>query len=384
MSSSEKALTWRNGPVKFTVVRRRTVTVKAGRWDSTRHPRDGRGRFIRVGATVRIRGGGTGTVTGFGGRGVQVERDSDQTTRTYPPGYLTVIKTPEQPADPAQRPPLTDDEYEAHTREVERRMGEALAQGRETHLQHTANGDGVTYTPERAAQHKEIIDELMGRYANIPAEGRAVIAGGLGGAGKSTVLGKYAGIDQKRYATVNPDDIKELMAARGMVPEVEGLSPMEASPLIHEESSTIANLLARRLYAQNTNVIWDITMSRHASVDKRINELRAAGYTDIEAVFVDIPVETSVARALARHRRGMEAHRNGRGPGGRYVPPSIIRKAAGSGESSANRQVFDGLRDRFDRWALFDNSVTGREPVRLGGGHRGERNVTEGGDGDGR
>ena len=38
------------------------------------------------------------------------------------------------------------------------------------------------------------------------------MAGGLGGAGKSTVLEKYAGIDRSKYLTINPDDIKEEMA----------------------------------------------------------------------------------------------------------------------------------------------------------------------------
>ena len=40
-----------------------------------------------------------------------------------------------------------------------------------------------------------------------------------------------------QYLMINPDDIKEEMARRGMVPEIEGLSPMEASDLVHEESS---------------------------------------------------------------------------------------------------------------------------------------------------
>ena len=36
---------------------------------------------------------------------------------------------------------------------------------------------------------------------------------------------------------INPDDIKEELAQRGMVPEIDGLSPMEATDLVHEESS---------------------------------------------------------------------------------------------------------------------------------------------------
>jgi hypothetical protein len=68
------------------------------------------------------------------------------------------------------------------------------------------------------------------------------------------------------------DDIKEVMAQKGMVPEVEGLSPMEAATLIHEESGLIANLLAKRLYREKKNIVWDITMSRRGSVEKRLGE----------------------------------------------------------------------------------------------------------------
>lgn len=344
-------------------------------WRSHEHPRDSRGRFIKVGSRVRILGGATGTVVAQPRPGViTVERDSDRRRRNYPSGYLTVTgKTTGAPAEAETGPggtrkALTDAEYQDHTRDIEQRIGAALKDGLATDQQHTLNGDGTTYTPERAALHKQIVDELAAKHRDVPSEGRAVIAGGLGGAGKSTVLGKFAGIDQSKFATVNPDDVKELMAERGMVPQVPGLSPMEAAALIHEESSTITNMLARRLYQDRKNVIWDITMSRRASVDKRLDELRSHGYDDIEAVFVDIPVETSVERALARHRRGLEKYRNGEGQGGRYVPPSIIRKAATAGASSANRQVFEELRGRFDRWVMYDNSVTGRDPKRVGGG----------------
>ncbi len=48
---------------------------------------------------------------------------------------------------------------------------------------------------------------------------------------------------------INPDDIKEEMAKRGMIPEVGGLSPMEASDLVHEESSDVAKRLAVRACA---------------------------------------------------------------------------------------------------------------------------------------
>jgi hypothetical protein len=48
------------------------------------------------------------------------------------------------------------------------------------------------------------------------------------------VLGKHAGIDLTRYLTINPDDVKEEMGRRGLIPDVPGLSPMEASDLVHD------------------------------------------------------------------------------------------------------------------------------------------------------
>jgi hypothetical protein len=47
------------------------------------------------------------------------------------------------------------------------------------------------------------------------------MVGGLGGAYKSTVLEKHAGIERSQYLTINPADIKEAMAERGLIPEVE-------------------------------------------------------------------------------------------------------------------------------------------------------------------
>jgi ABC-type nitrate/sulfonate/bicarbonate transport system ATPase subunit len=76
---------------------------------------------------------------------------------------------------------------------------------------------------------------------DVPSDGRAVIAGGIAGAGKTTVLESFAGIDRSQHLTVNPDEIKEKMAERRMIPGADGLSPMERSGLVHEESSQAAS-----------------------------------------------------------------------------------------------------------------------------------------------
>jgi hypothetical protein len=259
---------------------------------------------------------------------------------------------------------ISDAEYAAHTQKIERLLSGALGSGKSTDARYAIDADRGIWQAGRARIHKQIVNDLYERYSrDVPSDGEAVIAGGLGGAGKSTVLKGPAGVNPARYITLNPDDVKEEMVRRGLVPRVDGLSPMEASALVHEESSHITNLLAKVAYADRKNVIWDITMSSKGSVQRRIEELRAAGYRDIRGVFVDIPLEKSVERALARHRRGM-----GTANGGRYVPPSVIRKNASSRASSANREVFDALRRLFDRWDLYDNS--GSAPVRVSGSRR--------------
>jgi hypothetical protein len=82
--------------------------------------------------------------------------------------------------------------------------------------------------------------------------------------------------------------------------EVSGLSPMEASGLVHEESSHVAKQIAGRALEEGKDVLWDITMAPPSSVESRVDALRAAGYRQVDAVFVDIPVEMSVARADGR------------------------------------------------------------------------------------
>lgn len=205
--------------------------------------------------------------------------------------------------------------------------------------------------------------KLYAAAASVPCEGKAIIAGGLGGSGKTTVLAEHAGVDLSKYFTINPDQCKEELALHKMLPQVAGLSPMETSSLGHEESSYLARRLALLAYAEGKNVIWDVTMSRPDSATTRIKELRDAGYDHIEGVFVDIPIETSVARSEARHRRGHDSYLAGEGLGGRYVPAELIRSQADPQYGSINRRAFEEAKPLLDAWVIYDNSVDGRPPV---------------------
>ena len=259
--------------------------------------------------------------------------------------------------------PLTVLEHEERTSDVEDRLVKAHAADLASDHQHTTDPDRQQWTAERDRIHGEIVRDIYSEASSVPSEYRAIIAGGLGGAGKSTVLSAQLGIDRSQYLTINPDDIKEKMAGRGLVPEIEGLSPMEASDLVHEESSVIAKQLAHRAQLDGKNLIWDITMSSQESTQERIDDLRSAGYSRIDAVFVDIPIETSIERTQARHREGHDKWRRGEGLGGRYVPPEVILRQADPDWGSKNRKYFEAAKVTVDNWIELDNSVDDHHAV---------------------
>jgi predicted ABC-type ATPase len=266
-----------------------------------------------------------------------------------------------QPVDQSHL--LTDAEWTEHVVEVRACLEKAFGDGLATDVLYTIDGAGEIWTDERLEIHNSILEEMLARSADVPCEGKAIIAGGLGGAGKSTVLENHAGIDRSRYVTINPDDIKKELAQKGLVPEVEGLTPMEAAGLAHEEASYIAKQLAARVQAEGKNIIWDITMSSKAKVETRVDELRSAGYQHIEGVFVDIPVEVSISRADYRHREDHEKYRAGEGIGGRLVPEEVTRAQADEDWGSKNRRAFEEVKGNFDHWSLYNNSVDGRAPL---------------------
>jgi predicted ABC-type ATPase len=280
-----------------------------------------------------------------------------------------------RPSD-LERPeaPLSDADYAAHVSEVVKCLDEALSAGLTTDKLYTIDPDRGIWTEDRADFHNEIIESAYSAAASVPCEHKAIIAGGLGGAGKTTLLDQQAGIDLSAYLMINPDTFKEELARRGLTPKIAGLSPMETSALAHEESSYLARQLALRALADGKNIIWDITMSSAASTGNRISELRSQNYQQIEGVFVDIPIETSISRTGDRHRHGHDRFLAGNGYGGRYIPADVIRSQADPDYGSINRRAFETLKTEFNSWIIYDNSVRGRPAavVERGGLHRPE------------
>ena len=140
--------------------------------------------------------------------------------------------------------------------------------------------------------------------------------------------------------------------------------------LAHEEASHLAKRLGHRAQAEGKNILWDMTMSKAGTCTDRIAALRAHGYTQIDAVFVDIPIAVSLGRADARHRQGHDDFRAGTGLGGRFVFPEMILAHAEKNWGSVNRANFEKVKDLCDAWSRYDNSAH-RSPARLvasGGG----------------
>lgn len=238
----------------------------------------------------------------------------------------------------------------------------------------TTSGGETQWHPERARIHQELIREM---FNDIETKGtvlynkEAIFSGGLGGAGKSTVLKnhKLANINLDEYVTINPDDIKEIMAAKGLIPKVPGLSPMEASPLVHEEASHISSMVAALAIQRGMNVIYDTTMANEQGTREKIENLRYSGYGKIRAVFVDITPETSGSRAEARHLRGFNKFLMGQGYGGRLLPKHLTQKQKidDPDYNSKNAKTFIDFQNAnyFDSSEAYDNDVDGRDPVKL-------------------
>jgi predicted kinase len=301
-------------------------------------------------------------------------RDLDRYADDRDADFAADVANPEAPSDaerPADRARLfADAEWADHRDEVDDRLTESHAAELSSDYLYTNDPDRRSWTEDRSNKQDQIINEIYDTAADVPSGYQAILAGGLTAAGKTTVLRDYAGIDRSQYLTINPDDIKEELAERGLIPKIDGLSPMEASDLVHEESSYIARQLAVRAQADGKNLIWDITMSSRASAERRIDDLRAAGYEHVEGIFVDIPVEVSAHRADARHRSGEDEYRVGVGLGGRYIPPDVIFAQSDTTWNSQNRRTFEELKSKFNQWVIYDNSIDDGSPVLVETGSR--------------
>ena len=176
----------------------------------------------------------------------------------------------------------------------------------------------------------------------MPRERRAVIAGGLPGAPKQDAL-ESRGVDRSRYLAISVGGVLTAMAARGLIPAVEGRSPLAAAGLAHAEAQYVAKRIALAAVNEGWNVILDVCLASRPSAESWAYALRFADYA-VTAVVADIGIEESVTRSLTAQQRGEEEYRRGRGYGGRPIPPEAVRALAGPGHRRRAGQHPVGLR----------------------------------------
>jgi hypothetical protein len=184
----------------------------------------------------------------------------------------------------------------------------------------------MIWSPDRNVQQGQLVAEFYAAAGDVPCEQHAIVAGGLPGAGTLASV-QADGADLARYLVVSVDAVLLRMAARGLIPAVAGLSPLEAADLVHAEAQFIGKRIAMLALTDGRNLLLNVSFVARTSTDSWLAALRAGGY-DIQGVFADISIDESVRRADAAHRRGEEELRSGRGYGGRYIPPEAIRALA--------------------------------------------------------
>jgi hypothetical protein len=196
----------------------------------------------------------------------------------------------------------------------------------------------MIWTAGRNQQLGELIAEVFRTVPDtVPHDYRAVIAGGWPGADKAGVLAQ-AGIDRSQFLTVSVGDVLDRMAAHGLIPAGPDRPPLAGAELVHAEAQHVAKRIG--LFAVNSgwNVILDVTLASRSSAESWTYALRFADYS-VTAVFADLDVEESVARAEAAYRAGEDEYRQGRGPGGRALPADAIRALASPAAVAARDSI---------------------------------------------
>jgi hypothetical protein len=204
----------------------------------------------------------------------------------------------------------------------------------------------VIWSGERNRQQGRLVAEMYQAAASVPCERAAVIAGGLPGAGKADALAE-AGVDRSRYLTVSIDAVLARMAAGRLIPEADGLSPLERAGPVHAEAQYLAKRVGLLALMDGRNLILDISLASWRAAESWTYALRFADYA-VNAVFADIGIEEAVRRSEDAHRRGESEFRRGRGYGGRRIPAEAIRALAAPAAVAPRNRI---------RWAVGARSA---------------------------
>jgi hypothetical protein len=287
----------------------------------------------------------------------------------------------------------TDDEFAAHVSFI--RQVNEMATGHGLTMDAAFKDSFGLWSEEMHQVFDAIVDDAYNSLTvnqTKPKNNRAIMLGGLPGAGKSSTLKqmRQQGIFRDdEWIIANPDWFKDRLLTKGLSPQISGLTPAETASFIHEASSEMNHMLENLLTAEGYNVIFDITMGGQFTegekswAEKIIDRLEAQDYL-VDGMFVSVTPDTARQRSQERHRAGLDVLRTGVAGrpddpeltlGGRVVPESVLAKASfpegdpqGEEYASVNARNFDKIKTQFGRWAVWDNSGDAPAMVASSGG----------------
>ncbi|QFS89945.1 hypothetical protein FIV07_04250 [Mycobacterium sp. THAF192] len=131
---------------------------------------------------------------------------------------------------------FTDDEYREHIAALENQLNMLRSRDVDSRTLYGTTTRGWTlWSGDRRAAQRRLVRELWQQHsATVPREAKAMLVAGVDGAGKTTMRSDPSnGFTADRYFVIDPDEIGEAMAQRGMIPAVDGLSLMEVSAVTY-------------------------------------------------------------------------------------------------------------------------------------------------------
>lgn len=198
---------------------------------------------------------------------------------------------------------------------------------------------GGTWTPERQALHKQILDHFLSKVPPVPKGKQpiAIMMMGIPASGKSRLIKSAA----DRFVKVDADAIKELL------PEYQELvrkGDRNAAAYVHDESGELASRLRDLARERRLNIAYDGTGKYASSYLHRIQQFQDDGY-HVQVMMPHVSADTAIVRARERGKQT-----------GRWVDSGIIRS-----NSQTVPYNFEKIARAADSAFLFDND--GERPV---------------------
>ena len=277
---------------------------------------------------------------------------ADFTSLNY---VLSDVKTPNvKPTEMPMTCPPVDEKGEVRTdMEALKQLDKCVHDLPQTKRLHSVEdketGERI-YTPERLQLHDSIITEFTkNSVCTDQLQPIAVLTGGAPGSGKSTFLKKFAPyLTSDKIIHVDADEI------RAKLPEYEGWNAFAT----HEETRDI---LKKMLDGYDVpckhDVLYDGTMSNAKKYLPIIDKFHKLGYK-VFVIYMDIPKEVSIERAMGRYKDNKTGSKFGR-----YVPLEVINEFFAS-----NKEGLEQIKKDVDGYVVVDSLTQeiidkGGEPI---------------------